>query len=196
MSVQAPRVEASKVDLTTDGQLTLRVKAVAADGQIAEKTYGDVTKLVRYLRANRFGHRDLNEGGDDWALPSVIPVLEHYASSNLYNDISKMNGGPWADHQTHRDGYDVDGKYTDGTDSAHTAASAQRMLGYLNDPFGPRIGTVYVAFTKNPPDGFWTTIKNAHLTDGRAACRVFRNVANHEDHYHWRIDHADASGSC
>jgi len=195
------------INQTTDGNLTLTAVAQSSKGESASKSYGPVAKLVRYTGSNRFfskpapcGCYDLGDadlGGDDWVLPSVIPVLKHFAGSLLYGDMSKMNGGPFPQHMTHDKGIDVDAVYADHSYSPHTAASALKMLSLLNDlPWGSRIGTVYVTFSKNPPDAFWNTIRNVVLADGRRACRVFRSVINHGGHFHWRIDYQDHIGSC
>jgi hypothetical protein len=191
-----PSSQMGAIDQTHDGNLTLETIADSEQGDSASKIYGPVAKLVRYTGTNRYGGRDASQGGDDWVLPSVLPVLQHFAQELLYGDMSKMNGGPFSPHQTHGDGFDVDAMYANGTYSAHTAASAQTMLQLLDDAWGSRVGTVYVSFRKNPPDGFWSTIAGAQLTDGRRACRVFRSVAHHDGHFHWRIDHQDAAGSC
>lgn len=185
------------INQTTNGNLTLEAVATSDAGDTASKTYGPVTKLVRYTGSDRYGGRDPNQGGDDWVLPSVIPVLQHFAPWLLYGDMSKMNGGPFSPHHTHGDGFDVDAVYRDGSYNARTVASAQAMLQLLDDvPWGSRIGTVYVSFTKRAPDDFWKTVANTQLADGRRACRVFRSVPGHGGHFHWRIDHEDSRGSC
>jgi hypothetical protein len=195
-----PQEEAAKVNLTDDARLTLRVRAVADDGQVAEKTYGDVTKLVRYLGANRFGVRDLGFGGDDWALPSVKAVMDHYAAGHCYNDFSKMNAGPFGNppqHKAHDRGDDVDVRFDSpkacaqgGSIDYHSAGDAQKILNDLNDPtFGPRVRVIFAKFSYSNSNPFWTTIRDAPtVSGGRHACRVIHWDAAHGDHLHYRID--------
>ena len=203
---ELPQSEAAKVDRENDGQLELRVKAVAEDGQEAEKTWGSVPRLIRYLGKNRYGPRDLNRGGDDWVKPSVKKVLESAAAGHCFGDMSNMNGGSFApDHQTHQDGFDVDVKYDSptackngGSFSNALASDAQRIIDDLNNPaYGSRIGTLYVTFSYVNADPVWNAIKNVTLNDRRRACLVVKNVAGHDTHVHWRIDFTDATpGKC
>jgi len=78
------------------------------------------------------------------------------------------------------------------------AASAQTMIGYLNDRnHGPRILLVGVTFRDAAGtvthSEFWNAINknqdgtDVTLSDGRLARNVIRHWAGHADHFHWRI---------
>ena len=195
--------EGSDGHLDHDGQLTLVAKAVSKKGFEAEKSYGSVQKLVRYLGKNRYGGRDLNVGGDDWVKPSVRDFLMHMAGGHCYGDMSNMNGGAFSPHSTHADGNDVDVKFdspstcsSNGSFSNTLASDAQRILDDLNAS-ASRIGTLYVTFSYTATNPVWKTIKGVKLTDGRLACRVIKNIAGHDTHDHWRVDFTDATpGQC
>ena len=138
--------------------------------------------------SNRFGVRDVSRGGDDWALPSTIEVIEHFSNRITVNDFSNMNGGSFApDHVTHRNGTDVDGWF-DGY-NARNAVTAQTMIDLLNDDaHGSDIGTVYVTYQRVITDPFWNAIRNVTLDDGRAASDVILPLVGHTTHFHWIID--------
>lgn len=186
-----PGSEASLINQTTDGRVTLTLKATSLKGGEATLLVDSVPKLVLYPYTDsqhRYGPRDPNKGGDGWVKPSVLPVAEHF-SDILWSDFSNMNGGSfYPPHKSHQTGNDIDGRFADGSYNAHSAATATRMLGYLNDPtFGSRIVCDFVTYTKSPPDAFWNTIKGKKLRDGRQASLVILSIHGHDTHFHWRI---------
>lgn len=192
---ELPSSEAAKIDSSKNGNVQLRVKAESKNGEKAQKDFGSVKILTRYTKSNRYGNgRDeVPYGGDDWVLPSVKPVIEHFAGIRL-GDFSNMNGGKFPPHSTHTDGTHVDGDY-DGY-RKFDAASARQMIEYLNDPtYGSRIREVYVFPPEpklvkgvvNTSSVYWKTINDATLRDGRRAIDVLRPIAGHNDHFHWVI---------
>ena len=140
--------------------------------------------LTEYHGFNRFGSRDEKRGGDDWALPSVLPVLEHFADQLTYNDFSDMNGGQFAPHKSHNKGMSVDAYFRGYVD--RSTATADRLINILNDEeFGSRIKKVLVTFSKDL--SFFDAIHGVVLDDGRLADQVIRNWKGHEDHFHLEI---------
>ena len=107
----------------------------------------------------------------------------------LWSDFSNMNGGSfYPPHKSHQTGNDIDGRFADGTYNAHSAATATRMLGYLDNPtYGSRIVCVFATYGKTATDAFWNTIKNKKLRDGRQATNVIFSIPGHGGHFHWRI---------
>lgn len=182
---ELPALDATAVKSVTEGTVSLRVRARSANGEEATKDFNPATVLVRYKGANRYGDRDEAMGGDDWVRPTVRPVLEHFGDV-AFGDLSNMNGGAFLPHATHREGLEADGWF-EGYD-ARDAATAQRLLGYLNDPdYGSRIHSVFVSFDSARQAPFWDAIREATLADGRQAADVIRNVTGHETHFHWVI---------
>ena len=193
---ELPSSEAAKIDSSKNGNVQLRVKAESKNGEKAQKDFGSVKILTRYTKSNRYGNgRDeVPYGGDDWVLPSVKPVIEHFAGITL-GDFSNMNGGKFPPHSTHKDGTHVDGDYQGYR--KFDAASARKMIEYLNDPtYGSRIIAVYVyppnerrlvKGAVNTGSVFWKTINDATLRDGRRAIDVITEVQGHNDHFHWQI---------
>ena len=183
---ELPSSEASKVNGSADGILTLRAKAVSGKAKDAKREFGPVQILVRYEGNNRYGTRDVQRGGDDWVKPSVRRVVQHF-SDILVNDFSNMNGGSFApDHQGHQNGQEVDGWF-DGFNN-RDAQTAQRMIGYLNDAtYGSRIVTVFVTYQRIDTDPFWVAIRDLILDDDRMARDVIRVEAAHDTHFHWNI---------
>ncbi len=181
-----PNTQASLINVTQNGSVNLRVRATSANGGEVIKEFGSAEILRRYIGTNRYGGRDENVGGDDWAKPSVINVIDHF--SNLtFGDFSNMNGGSFLpDHTSHKAGNNVDGWFNGY--NARDAATAQTMINLLNDPtFGSRIQTVGVTFQQVNTDTFWTAIQNVTLNDGRLARNVIRPWAGHTTHFHWVI---------
>jgi Carboxypeptidase regulatory-like domain len=178
---EIPGAQLAAANQSANGQLTLRVKAKSSTGETAEKDFGPVTKLVRYTGANRYGGRDENRGGDDWAKPGVRVFIA--GAGQTWGDFSNMNGGSFApDHQTHQTGNSADGWFNGY--NARDAAVAQTIIGHLNT-HGARIRTVYVTFAAN--SAFANAIANVTLNDGRRANAVIRNVAGHTTHFHWEV---------
>ena len=170
--------------------LGLRVRVSTQNGLTARRDYDDVQLLVRYRGALRYGNRDEDRGGDDWILPSVRTILDHFAALAAdfrVGDISNMNGGSFApDHAAHGIGRDVDAHFNNYNNL--DANVAQRMIDFLNDvTYGSNITRVYVTFQQTNDDPFWNTIKDVVLNDGRRAKDVITPLAGHDTHFHWRI---------
>jgi hypothetical protein len=165
-------------DQNANGTLSLRIKATSANDS-AQADAGQVTKLVHYTGANRYGDRDAADGGDDWAKPNVRALLDGVAGVT-WGDMSNMNGGTFAGHNTHRTGNSADGWFAGY--NARNAATAQTVIDQLN-VHGTRISRVFVTFTP----AFQQAIQGVQLDDGRDADDVIRNVAGHTTHFHWEI---------
>jgi hypothetical protein len=155
--------------------LTLRVHVETQWGDVADKNF-TVEKLVRYTGENRYGGRDRELGGDDWARPSVVKAVTYFShrfSALSWGDFSKMDAGYFPPHKSHRDGLDVDGSFPDYFQQLHgnllyrcvkrasnggctrferidkivTAHAAVRLLALLDDRrYGDRIEKVFVDF--------------------------------------------------
>lgn len=188
---EIPAAGMAAVDTVDNGDVTLRIQAVAASGATATYELGAVPKLVRYQGRNRYGGRNESEGGDDWAKPNVKIAIDHFTETYpsdglLFGDFSNMNGGRLAPHSTHRTGNDVDGFFTGYT--ARNAATANKMIAYLNDTaYGSQIAMVIVTFSRTAEDPFWTAIQNVTLDDGRRARDVIVPAASHDTHFHWKL---------
>jgi hypothetical protein len=182
---ELPARDSTAVRSAAEGTVSLRVRARSAKGVEATRDYGPATMLVRYKGGNRYGDRDEAMGGNDWVRPTVRTVIEHFADLTV-GDLSNMNGGAFAPHATHQEGLEVDGWF-EGYD-ARDAATAERLLGYLNDrDYGSRIQAVFVTFDRTRQAAFWDAISTATLADGRQAADVIRNVASHDTHFHWVV---------
>ena len=163
----------------------VRVKAVATDGSTTTSDYGPVGHLVLYRGENRYEDRDEVRGGDDWVLPSVLPVIAHYEDI-VIGDISDMNGGPYPPHVGHQTGAEIDAWFPGYNELDRHAAN--QLLQYLNDPeFGSRIELVYVTYEQVDGDPIWETIRDETLADGRAASNVIQPYPDHATHFHWQI---------
>ena len=186
---QLPSSEAANVDGTEDGTLSLRARATSKKGRTATAELPPVELLVRYTKQNRFGGRDTNHGGDDWATPTVRDIASGYQGL-LWNDFSKMNGGRFHPHKAHRKGVDCDGTF--GNYANRDAATAQAIIGHLNHPeYGSKISLVGVEYqTTGPNTAFFDAIKNVTVSGNRRAQDVIRPWAGHTTHFHWRIERA------
>ncbi|MBW7886348.1 MAG: hypothetical protein H3C34_27725, partial [Caldilineaceae bacterium] len=181
---EIPSAQAAQVNGAQDGTVSLRVRAKSKNGEEATKEFGAVQILVRYTAAGRYGGRDEGVGGDDWVKPSVKPIVEHFGVT--VGDISNMNGGAFAPHQTHRTGNDVDGWFAGYNN--RDAATAATIIGHLNDAtYGSNITTVYVTYQQVNGNAFWTAIKDVVLNDGRNARDVIRPLGGHGTHFHWIV---------
>ncbi|GAB4540792.1 MAG: hypothetical protein Tsb0014_32290 [Pleurocapsa sp.] len=184
---ELPNSEAGNIDVSQNGTVSLRVKAISDGGGEVTKDIGAVQLLGRYAKSNRYGQRDKIVGGDDWALPSVIDVIEHFGNQIILGDFSNMNGGRFSPHSTHRDGTHIDGWFNGYND--RNAATAQTMINLLNDPtYGYKIRTVLVTFQKTSQDTFWNAIKDVTLDDGRKASNVIKPYQGHTTHFHWVVN--------
>jgi len=177
---EIPANQLAAANQSTNGQLTLRVKARSSSGETAQKDFGSVTKLTHFTGGNRYGGRDTDKGGDDWPKPGVRTFVE--GTSHTWGDFSNMNGGSFPPHQTHRTGNSADGHFSGY--NARDAATAAAIIDDLNT-YGTRIRTVYVTFAPNSV--FANAIANVNLTDGRTAKSVIRNVGGHTTHFHWEV---------
>lgn len=174
----------SGIDVSSNGSVRLRARAVTTDGRQAVREYGLVAILDRYTGTNRYGSgRDEAQGGDDWVKPRVRDVIA--GLGNTWGDMSNMNGGPFPPHASHRTGNDVDG-YFPGYE-ARNAAVANTLIGQLNSPAGPRIAAVFVTFASDATNPFFAAIQNVTLADGRRATDVIRPMSGHSTHFHYRI---------
>ena len=169
------------VDQSTNGRVTLRVRATSSSGETAEKDAGTATKLVRFTGANRYGQRDPAVGGDDWALPTVRTFID--GAGQTWGDFSNMNGGPFPPHASHRVGTSADGWFTGYNN--RDAATAATIIDQLN-AHGTRIRSVYVTFAAG--GAFAQAIAGVTLDDGRAASAVIRNIGGHTTHFHWEVN--------
>jgi len=170
------------INVSSNGSLSLRIRAETADGNTTTKDMGTVQILKQYTGANRYGNRDAVEGGDDWMLPSIESVVTAI-TGQTYGDFSNMHGGAFPPHGSHRSGNDVDGHFI-GYNSMDQSA-AQTILGHLNSSVGSRIVKVFATFPIGGP--FANEIAGVTLNDGRAATDVIQPVGGHATHYHWRI---------
>lgn len=179
-------VNPAGINSQVNGSLGLRVRVATAGGEEAVYEAGNVTILRQFAGGNRYPHvgRDEDMGGDDWAKPSVASYIEGLGEDYLWNDFSNMNGGPFPPHATHQTGNDVDGWFYGY--NARDAAAAQRLIDEVNASQG-RVTVVYVTFSRDPTDSFYATIENVNLNDGRRAVDVFRPVAGHRTHFHFRV---------
>ena len=174
------------IPTSSNGTVTLRAQATSGAGDIATLDYGSVQVLTRYEGTNRYGQRDIDHGGDDWAQPFVIKLLEHFAGEITVGDIAQMNGGVFQPHQTHGDGWNLDAHY-DGY-NARDAASAAEMIHLLNDDlYGSHIQKVFVTYSATPGNAFYDAIDDVTLDDGRSALSVIRPVSGHDTHFHWVV---------
>jgi len=180
-----PSIQGANVNGDENGTLTLRVRATSASAQEVTREVGAIELLTRYQEDNRYGGRDGEMGGDDWAQPSLKQLAEHF-DDMFWGDFSNMNGGLFSPHSSHRDGVDVDGWF-DGY-NARNAATAQQLINYLNDPdYGSNIEMVYISFEQTFTNTFWNAIRDVELDDGRRAQDVIHRANGHTSHFHWRI---------
>ncbi|MBA2518359.1 MAG: hypothetical protein H0V24_01710 [Chloroflexia bacterium] len=191
---ELPSAEAANVDGSKNGFLALRVKARSKDDGEVEQQAGGAVILVRYTAGNRYGNRDAANcgkskypcGGDDWVLPDVKKVLEHFPDNN-WGDISNMNGGKFPPHAGHVSGNEADGHFAGYNE--RNAAVAKTIIGHLNDStYGSRITKVLVTYSRKPCDKFCKAIKGVQLADGRMASEVIRPASGHGTHFHWSVD--------
>jgi len=185
---QLSNSEAAGVDISQNGTLSFRVRATASNGD--EATFdvpGTVEIMTRFEPTRTYGGADEHRGGDEWTLPSLIPLLEHFDDQLTFGDISNMNGGTFQpDHATHRDGVSVDAWF-EGY-NARNAATAAQLIEFLNDDtYGSQIRQIYATFNPAPGNAFFDAIDGVVLDDGRQAVNVFRNVAGHDTHFHMEL---------
>lgn len=171
------------INSAANGQLSLRVKVRTDSAEEATKDSGNVTILKRYTGTDRYGQRDINEGGDDWAIPGVADFIDGLTGYQ-WGDFSNMNAGAFAPHSSHRTGVDVDGWFNGY--NARDANAANIIVDEINNSNG-RINLVFVTYAANVSDAFYAAIQNVILNDGRAATSVIRPARGHRTHFHYRI---------
>lgn len=182
---ELPSAQAANIDGTTNGTVSLRVRAKANSGEEVAKGVAPRQKLIHFTGTQRYGQRDENVGGDDWVKPSVKTVMEYFISLT-WGDISNMNGGSFPPHSSHRTGNDIDGWFSGYNEI--NAATAATIISHLNDStYGSRISLVFVTYDRSTGKPFWEAIKNVTLNDGRKAADIIRPVAGHATHFHWRV---------
>lgn len=183
----------NNIDVGQNSTVTLQVVARAASGEVRSRVVATgVRVLTRYtgdcqpepcFASNLFSHRDLAQGGDDWARPSTKQLADYFRTGNEYNDFSNMHAGMFGDpdptgrHTSHKTGNDIDGRFVGY--SAMNAATAQTIIAQLNSVMGNRIGKVLVS-QKEAPE-FWAAIDVAGL---RAKVQAW---PGHRRHYHWHV---------
>ncbi|HEX5164589.1 MAG TPA: penicillin-insensitive murein endopeptidase [Thermomicrobiales bacterium] len=182
---EIPSVELSRIDQTSDGLVSLRVRAQSSSGADAVSSEWPVQKLVRYTKANRYFVGEEAQGGNDWVRPSVRAYVEQL-DSVLAGDFSNMNGGPFPPHFSHQTGKDID-LWFEGYNSLDTAA-AQRLLAIVNQPAHvARIQNIFVAYERVAGNPFWEVLNGVVLADGRPAASVIVPDPGHYDHFHLRV---------
>ncbi|MFB6260985.1 MAG: hypothetical protein ABEJ96_08735, partial [Thiohalorhabdaceae bacterium] len=175
--------QADNVDGTENGTLSLRLRAESANGETATREAGSAGLLVDFDGDNRYGQRDTQVGGDDWARPSLLGIVQAFDGA-IWGDFSNMNAGAFPPHSSHKTGKDADGWFKGY--NARDAETAQTLIEFLNTGAGSEITTVLVTFQQSDEDPFWNAIQGVNLDDGRAATEVIRPHPGHEGHFHIR----------
>jgi hypothetical protein len=179
-----------------NGTVKLTVVATTKTGQHVEAEMGTAAIITQFELPRYGDERDSVQGGDNWVVPSIIPVLEYFSKAPwglTYNDASNMNGGVFLGskksdkpHAEHKFGLDVDFKYPAFPAQPNTD-SLLFLLDMINDDkYGKRIKEIYVSFNKE----FRQAIEGVHLDEthgGALATTIIKNIAGHDDHYHFEI---------
>jgi carboxypeptidase family protein len=199
-------LEALNINPSADSTLVLKVRARSTNGEEVTREWPDpslppVQLLIKFAAAdaNRYGPRDTLSGGDDWAKPTWIQVVNHYTqgayAQNQFGDFSNMNAGQFGQvgtinaHAEHKTGEDVDGKFPNY--NPHSAITAAKIIQQLNEPgYGSKIGRVLVAYDIQG-DNFAQAISGVLLNDGRFASDVIQPHSAHTTHFHWDLRHSD-----
>ena len=172
----------ASVDQQSDGQVLLRVQANSKKGEKAELDLGSVDKLVKFEGTNRYGKRDEQFGGDDWAQPGVAQFVKGITGAS-WDDFSHMNGGVFPDHQTHDEGRDADGWF-EGYNNRNAAVASQ-LIDLLNGITNlGRIQVVYVTYSARSGNAFYDAINGKTLKNGRRAKDLIRPLGKHDGHFH------------
>lgn len=171
--------------LASDGKVLLRLSAETEDGESTSKDYGSVPNLRLYTGTNRYGGRDADKGGDDWALPSTVAYTGTLNSAWTFGDFSNMNGNVFSPHATHRDGIDMDVWFTGYNNRDATVANT--LIDFLNSSLGSGVDAIYVTYTTNSSDVFYNAIKNVTLNNGYKATDIIRPVTGHTTHFHIKL---------
>jgi hypothetical protein len=186
---QLPSSDFAELDKTSNGRLTLRVRAVLDDGREFTRDFkpDGIWKLIRYSGENRYLTGDLfaDRGGNEWVQPGVNTILTQWPDMQ-FGDFSDMNGGPFPPHVSHQRGLDAD-VYFAGYENLDSFA-AETLLALIDgQPWLTRLDLLFVAYTPTDGDPFWDVIKNVTLSDGRPAAQVFYPEAEHTGHFHVRF---------
>lgn len=175
----------ANINASNDGSLTLKVVVQTSGGQEASFSQ-DVQILTRYTGARYGQDRDPEEGGDDWTLPSVKTVVDHFASTIpgfSVNDMSHMNGGDTPDHQSHETGTSADFVF-DGFDRFDKDTAA-RLADILHDQtYGSRVRLIYVTFGRD----FGAVVEKWNKDNPNRNLNRVQNIGGHRDHFHMEVN--------
>lgn len=207
-----------------DGNLELEIEATSDWGDKATKSLGTVKKLVWAEGLPRYQERDPDYGGDGWVLPSVLDVVRYYTNHHpaamhgiAWGDFSRMNGGHFRPHGSHRIGNDVDGFFSGYWQCEHgdiltndqycnygipvpTFEAVALLVQWLDEnvTYERRIQYCFVDYQIPllPGKGrainqtryaIYHLLETTHLKDGRIAFNVIRQDPEHFTHFHLRI---------
>lgn len=192
-----PVITATQFDLCSTCKVTveavLRIANDPKEQTSNTKSYQVLTRTDS-PGIGRFGQRDVPLGGDDWANKSMLDWLAKFSSGGYtFNDISKMHGGVFPQHQTHRNGLHIDMRFATMTLTASkTTADAQELLNLLADAnLGPSIIQIYVTYpllagktTCAPASNIDTTSDFYKTISSAGKLTKIRCVNGHKDHIH------------
>jgi len=173
--------ELGKLSPTEDKTYSFVIQATSKDGATAHKSMNAMSALVLFTGASRYDGRDVEQGGDDWLLPSVRAKVDELGSLT-WGDFSNMNGGIFEPHQLHRDGHSADA-WIDGYNN-RDAATADALIALLNGGLANRIRFMYVAYRRSEGNAFYNAIRGRTLTNGRKVENVILPDAQHTTHFH------------
>ena len=185
-----PSIALAAVDKSSNGTLTLRVRATADDGRVATYTYRDgaIWKLIRYRGENRYLTGDMfpEMGGNEWVQPAVNTIIAGWQGVQI-GDFSNLNGGPFPPHITHQRGLDID-VYVPGYEllDAHAAETLLSLID--NQSVLTHLDIILVTYSQTDGDPFWEAIRDVPLSDGRPASQVFYPEPEHTGHFHVRFE--------
>ena len=150
--------------------------------------------------------RDQSQGGDDWAAPHVLELLNTMVllrSDFQINDISNLHGGSFPPHIVHGDGLSVDGLVAGFPNSAQIAAGASPgadaannlidLFSQMVDEDLAKIDRVLVTFSRDEADPFRQALMAAGQRGVRFAGRTPRSFFStdidrkkpvHKNHFH------------
>jgi len=177
------------IALDQDGTVSLRVRVVTGSDEEVTEEAGIAEVLVRpadglqyYLERNL---RESYRGGTDWVVPSVAPLIGDMPEHYQWGQMSKMNGGPFGPHASHRNGKDVDAWFFGY--NARDGATAENLIQLLNSNPGQSVQLLGVTYEVSEDDELYMAIRDTVLDDGRPATDVIRPWAGHTGHFHIRF---------
>jgi hypothetical protein len=219
-----PSADFATVMQNHDGNLELEIEATSDWGDKATKSLGTVEKLVWAEGLPRYGTRDPDYGGDGWVKPSVLDVVRYYTNHHpaamhglAWGDFSRMNGGHFHLHGSHRIGNDVDGffsgywecefegKLTNDQNCEYgipvpTLHAVDLLIQWLNEDvtYERRIQYCFVDYQiplvpgkgraiDQTRNAIYHLLETTRLKDGRLAFHVIRQDPEHYTHFHLRI---------